>query len=162
MKKIIIIILVLVILVIYSPNIFGFFESAYIHTFNLGWLRGENTKEEVVNKYIEGLKTGNSHKIERLVPKTHKSAESIKEKIKKFKGANFYQIEIYYGNEPPQPFQVEIKNIKLKNGKIASDNIWIEEDCFQYPSVLGCEKWYLIMGTLKENYKPVPSSVKKL
>jgi len=116
MSKIVIGTLILAILIICSPFILRFFEKMYCYTFELGWLRGEKTKEEVVKKYMEGLKTGNSQTIERLIPKTHEADKEIREKIEKFQGADFSKVEIYY-KETPFPAQAEIKNIKLENGE---------------------------------------------
>ena len=155
MSKIVIGTLILAILIICSPFILRFFEKMYCYTFELGWLRGEKTKEEVAKKYIEGLKVGNSQAIERLIPKSHGADKEIREKIEKSQGADFSKVEIYY-KEEPFPVQAEIKNIKLKSGEITSDEIWIEQDCYQYPGTVECKKWYLIMGTVKEGYGPVP------
>ncbi|PIU42527.1 MAG: hypothetical protein COS98_02495 [Parcubacteria group bacterium CG07_land_8_20_14_0_80_35_11] len=155
MSKIVIGTLILAILIICSPFILRFFEKMYCYTFELGWLRGEKTKEEVVKKYMEGLKTGNSQTIERLIPKTHEADKEIREKIEKFQGADFSKVEIYY-KETPFPAQAEIKNIKLENGETASDEISITRDCSLYPAILECKKWYLIMGTVKEGYGAVP------
>jgi len=157
MSKIVIITLILVILVICSPYILRFFEKIYLHTFELGWLRGEKTKEEIVAKYIEGLKTGNIQTIEKLVPKTHEADKAIREKIEKFKEADFSEIEIYYGKEP-STFTIEIKNIRLKSGEVISDEISTERDCHQYPGI-ECKKWYLIIGTIKEKFRPIPSGM---
>lgn len=152
MSKIVISILILAILIICSPFILKFFEKMYCYTFELGWLRGEKTKEEVVKKYIEGLKAGNSQTIGRLIPKNHEADKEIGEKIEKFQGANFSKVKIYY-KEEPFPVKAEIKNIKLKNGEMTSDEIWIEQDCYQYPGTVECKKWYLIMGTVKGGYE---------
>jgi|GEM_PF-2984159 len=148
MSKIIVITLILAVLIICSPFILRFFERIYCYTLELGLLRGEKTKEEVVKKYIEGLKTDNSQIIERLIPKTHRADKEIAEKIETFQGADFSKIEIYY-QETPFPVQAKIKNIKLKSGEITSDEIWVEQDCYLYPGTVECKKWYLIMGTVK-------------
>ncbi|MBU2579049.1 hypothetical protein KKA09_02950 [Patescibacteria group bacterium] len=159
MSKIVIITLILAILVICSPFILNFFERIHIYTFRLGWLRGEETKEKLIEKYIEGLKTGNNQIIEKLVPKSHETTKAIQEKIEKFSKANFDNIEIYYGGKP-QPLEIDIKNIRLKNEEVVSDEIWIEKDCHQYPGILECKKWYLITGTIKEKYQPIPPVIK--
>lgn len=127
-----------------STFIIDFFYGLYIHTFELGWFRGEETKEKVVAKYIEGLKTGNSQIIKRLVSKSHNADKAIQDKIEKFKEADFSEIKIYFGREPP-PLDIEIKDIKLKSGEVVSDKISIEDDChqYQYPGVIKCKKWYL-------------------
>lgn len=134
--------------------ILGFFERVDVYTFELGWLRGEKTKEEIVVKYIEGLKTENIQTIEKLVPKTHEVDKIIREKIEKFKEADFSEIEIYYGKKP-STFTVEIKNIRLKSGEVISDEISMERDCYQYPGIK-CKKWYLLIGTIKEKFRPIP------
>ena len=162
MSKIIIITLILATLFLCFPFLFQFFDEIYFNTFDLGWSRGEKIKEEIVVKYIEGLKTGNSQEIKRLIPRTHKADKAIQEKIEKFKGADFSRIEIHYKEEKPSIFQVKTKNIKLKNGEIISDEIWIERNCNLSPGIIKCKKWYLIMGILKEKYHPIPFSLPRL
>jgi len=155
MSKVIIITLILAIMLVFCfLYILGFFERIQVYTFELGWLRGEKTKERVVEKYLEGLKTGNGQIIERLVPKTHEAVKAIQGKIEKLKGANFSEIEIYYGEEPSS-LTVKIKNIRLKSGEVISDEIFIERDCHQYPG-MECKKWYLLIGTVKEKFRPIP------
>lgn len=162
MSKIIIITLILATLFLCSSFLFQFFDEIYFNAFDLGWSRGEKTKEEIVVKYIEGLKTENSQDIERLVPKTHQANKVIQDKIEKFKEADFSRIEIHYKEEKPSIFQVKTKNIKLKNGKIVSDEIWIERNCSLSPGIIKCKKWYLIVGKIKEKYHPIPSSLPRL
>jgi len=156
MSKIVIITLALAILFFCSTYILDFFYGLYLHTFELGWLRGEKTKEEVVTKYIEGLKARNGQIIERLVPKTHEATREIREKIERFKESDFSKIEIYYGEEP-SPLNVKIKNIRLKSEEITSDEIFIERDCHQYTGIIECKKWYLLIGTVKEKFRSIPS-----
>lgn len=164
MSKIIIITLILAILFLCFPFLFQFFDEIYINAFDLGWLRGEETKEEIVVKYIEGLKTENSKEIKRLVPRSYDADKAIQDKIEKFEEADFSQIEIFYNREEkPFSFQVEIKNIKLKSGEKISDKICVQKDCRQsHIVVTKCNKSYLIMGKIKEKYNPIPSSLPRL
>lgn len=154
MSKAVIITLLLAISVICSPYILRFFERIYLYTFELGWLRGEKTKEELVAKYIEGLKMKDIQIIERLLPKTHKAGKEIREKIEMFKEADFSKAEISF--EPNgHLFLVRIKNIKLKSGEIVSDEISIQTDCQVYPGI-ECKKWYLVMGTTEKKSRLLP------
>lgn len=137
-----------------STYILDFFERIYLYTFELGWLRGEKTKEELVAKYIKGLKTGDIRMIERLVPKTHEASKEIQEKIEMFKESNFSKVEVNFEADGHLVL-VKIKNIRFKNGEIASDEIWIGADCHQYPGTK-CKKWYLVIGTIKEKFRPIP------
>lgn len=152
MSKIIIIALILVILAISSPSILRFSERIYLSIFEFGWLKGEETKEKLVAKYLEGLEMGNSKIIERLVPKTYEANKEIREKLEMFKDSNFSKAEINF-EEDGHLVQVKIKNIRLKSGEIASDQFWIQADCHKYPGK-ECKKWYLMMGKAKENINP--------
>lgn len=154
MSKAVIITLILAILVICLPYILSFFEQIYIYTFELGWFKGEKTKEELVVKYLEGLRTGNSQIIERLVPKSHEATKEIREKIEMFKESDFSKTEISFEKDGHLVW-VKIENIRLKSGKIASDEIWIKADCHQYPGI-ECKKWYLVMGIAKGRFRPIP------
>ncbi|MDI6883486.1 MAG: hypothetical protein QMC93_03470 [Patescibacteria group bacterium] len=154
MNKIVIITLILTILVICFPYILSFSERIYLYTFELGWLRGEKTKEELVAKYLEGLRVGNSQIIERLLPKTHEASKEIREKIERFKESDFSKIKISFETDGHLDW-VKIKNIRLKSGEITSDEIWIKADCHQYPGI-ECKKWYLVMGIAKGRFRPIP------
>lgn len=147
MSRIVIITLILAILAIGSPYILKFFERIYFSTFEVGWLRGEKTKEKLVAKYVEGLKMGNSEIIERLVPKTHEANTEIRKKIEMFKNSDFSKAEINFESDG-HLVRVKIKNIRLKSGEIASDEFWIQADCHKYPGI-ECKKWHLVIGSLK-------------
>jgi len=121
----------------------------------LGWTRGEKTKEGLVAKYIEGLETKDIKIIERLVPKTYEATEEIQEKIEMFKESDFGKAEISF-EQDGHLFMAEIKNIRLKSGEVISDEIFIESDCHQYPGIIKCKKWYLIMGRVKEKHRVPP------
>lgn len=148
MSKIVVITLILAMVVICSPYILRFFERIYLYTFEFGWLRGKKTKEELIAKYIEGLKMKDIQMIARLLPKTYEVNKQMRERIEMFKEVDFSKVEISF--EPDgHVFSVRIKNIGLKSGEIVSDEISITADCQQYPG-LGCKKWYLMMGTTKK------------
>lgn len=157
MSKTIIITLILAILVICSPYILRIFEQIYLYTFEFGWLRGEKTKEELVVKYIEGLKTGSGQTIEKLLPKTHEIDKEIQKKIEMFQEADFSEVEISF--EPTGHLTLsKIKNIRLRSGEIVSEEIFITADCQQYPGI-ECKKWYLMVGTEKKKSQiPFPVS----
>lgn len=152
MSKIVIITLILAVLFLFSTYIIDFFYKLYLYTFEFGWLRGEKTKEKIAAKYVEGLKTENSQIIEKLIPKTHEATKEIQDKIEIFKESDFSEVEISF--EPDGHLtRVKIKNIRLKNGEIISEEIWIQGDCQEFPG-MKCKKWYLVMGTAKEKFQP--------
>lgn len=135
----------LVIFLIYVLGVFGWILEP---------VGGANTKEMVTKQYVEGLKNNNAAIIRILIPPTHNAEEIIKTKLEQFQGANFDKIKVNY-NEDFSLIRVEIKEIQLRDGNTTSDEIYVSRNCKQAPGAKECKKWYLIMGDLKEKYKPV-------
>ncbi len=126
-----------------------------IKIFDLGIYRGVQSREKIIEKYVKGIQNENFKMIEKLVPLSYRARGIILKKMKKFRGADFSQSKIFY-NEQFLPIKVIIQDIKLRNGREVSDEIYIEKDCQLFPDILNCKKWYLLMGKREGQYSIFP------